>query len=271
MPELEDKGASGDRLNRDEDDGDRPDRRLHDHRTASKNQEYVIPHDYDNSVDSKPSKQAELERSLVGPIIGKRRKRRRDSQKRILEQVRAPQDEPVDRDVKYYDSRDEIPAPILVNERHEARRARNKRRQKSSNKYNNHTRHERRHKKRDPEREYSSSSIVEADNKPRVRRKEQPKRPEAVDESYGDSDNDEHEYNDQINPTSLEPGDGYNDEDPVAHVVEGTSYSGVCEDDGNCQVTLKSNNPKLGRAIKSRDEPSIARHLNKWMGEDENK
>lgn len=241
-------------------------------RTATKHRDYIIPQDVDDHVDAKPSTTADLDRSLVRPIMGMKRKRRRESQKRIIEQEPPQDDEPLEKNAKYYDSRDEIPAPIVANDRYQARRklSRDKGRHKTS--HNDTEPVEVRHRKRDPDRESSGSSRVEADNKPRKRRRKRPKRPEAVDESYGDSDNDESEYNDKITPTSLDPTDGDHDGDPVAHVVEGTSYSGICEDDGNCQVTLKSNNPKLGKAIKSRDEPSIARHLNKWMGEeDENK
>lgn len=187
-------------------------------------------------------------------------KRRRDNRRRVLS---IPSGEHVhdhkDRALRYYESRDEIPAPIVANEKYEAKQmlARSKRKQ-----INNRRRQsvERSGQKRHPRREYEPTDDAQTENKPdRSKRLKRPSNKEDdvdMDEEIDDSD--------QPSPT-IEQADG----EPIAHLVEGTSYSGICEDDGNCQVTLKSNNPKLGRAIKARDEPGIARHLNKWMGDEE--
>lgn len=66
-------------------------------------------------------------------------------------------------------------------------------------------------------------------------------------------------------PVGQEPQHGESD---VDYYNEGTSYSGVCKDDGKCKVTLQSSNPKLGKALKTQDQPEIVKHLDKWMREE---
>lgn len=48
---------------------------------------------------------------------------------------------------------------------------------------------------------------------------------------------------------------------------EGTSYSQICDDAGPCKVSVKSNSPKLGRAIKNKNDTAISKQLDKWMDE----
>ena len=52
------------------------------------------------------------------------------------------------------------------------------------------------------------------------------------------------------------------------YYTEGTSYMGGCDDSGKCSATLHSSDPKLGNAIRARDDKSIVTHLNKWIREE---
>ena len=49
---------------------------------------------------------------------------------------------------------------------------------------------------------------------------------------------------------------------------EGTTYTEFCNDDGKCEVTMKSSNPKLSKAIEDKDEPTLVRQLDKFIKED---
>lgn len=68
---------------------------------------------------------------------------------------------------------------------------------------------------------------------------------------------------DKDEPASDEPVEGEKDAD---YYNEGTSYSGTCDDDGQCKVTLQSSNPKIEKALRQKnDQPTIVKHLDKWI------
>lgn len=209
---------------------------------------------------AEPSERDDAQIKPIRPSTTSKNKRRRDNRRRVLKN---PSNKQVGnakhRTLKDHESRYEIPAPILTNDRHVTQPTSSKDRKKQNRTSVKRQRVEQTADKSSKTEDVSNSH---ADRENRTHKSKDSRRPPSNGDDV-DSDEDIDE-SDQSSPNA-EQSDG----EPVAHLVEGTSYSGVCEDDGSCQVTLKSNNPKLGRAIKARDEPGIARHLNKWMGDED--